>query len=427
MRTHALQIGLLSALCAGTAVALEPDQVFEKVAPSVWGVVTYDAQEKPLGRGSAVVVAHERVVTNCHVLARAKAVVLKRENVMIGAELEFPDTERDLCQLRARNLPSPPAEFAPPNALKIGQRVFAVGNPRGLELTLSDGLVSSLRGGEDGAPLIQTTAPISPGSSGGGLFDSDGRLVGITSLQRRDGQNLNFAYPVDWVRAVPERGKAALAKREAEKTQVAAAATTSGLPPVDRNLPSRMPQVGDTWTYAVVDAKFRPTDRSRKQTYTVRAVTPASITETVTQGGAGLGEVEFRSEIAAYFRAGQLEIAPFAQAFGAMQPGQGFGALPIRGIDKVPTPTGEPAYVMEDGRVLGSEKVTVAAGTFDATRADFRGKVSNAYLAGNTLFRGTQAFTLTVWYAPAVKRVVRWRLEGPNFAEVSELESFSLR
>jgi hypothetical protein len=67
-----------------------------------------------------------------------------------------------------------------------------------LELSLSAGLVSQLRGAE-GAPLVQTTAPIAPGSSGGGLFDERGRLVGLTTFQRERGQNVNFALPAEWV------------------------------------------------------------------------------------------------------------------------------------------------------------------------------------------------------------------------------------
>lgn len=72
--------------------------------------------------------------------------------------------------------------------LRVGQKVDAIGSPRGLDLTLSDGLVSSLRETPDG-PQIQTSAPISPGSSGGGLFTEDGQLVGIVTyhagLRRR--------------------------------------------------------------------------------------------------------------------------------------------------------------------------------------------------------------------------------------------------
>lgn len=88
--------------------------------------------------------------------------------------------------------------------LKTGERVYAVGAPQGLELTLSEGLISGLRPTDD-AQLVQTSAPISPGSSGGGLFDSKGQLVGVTTLYLKEGQNLNFAVPAEWISALTER------------------------------------------------------------------------------------------------------------------------------------------------------------------------------------------------------------------------------
>jgi Trypsin-like peptidase domain len=88
--------------------------------------------------------------------------------------------------------------------IRVGQRVYAIGAPRGLELSISDGLVSSIR--PYGAfPLIQTNAPISKGSSGGGLFDTDGRLVGITTSSAIDGQNINFALAADLISQLPAR------------------------------------------------------------------------------------------------------------------------------------------------------------------------------------------------------------------------------
>jgi hypothetical protein len=82
--------------------------------------------------------------------------------------------------------------------VRTGQRVYAIGSPQGLELTISEGIVSALRKVEEGT-VIQTTAPISPGSSGGGLFDLSGHLIGIMTFQHRYGQNLNFALPADWI------------------------------------------------------------------------------------------------------------------------------------------------------------------------------------------------------------------------------------
>ena len=76
--------------------------------------------------------------------------------------------------------------------------MYAIGAPQGLDLTISEGIVSSLRD-VPGGTVIQTTAPVSRGSSGGGLFDASGRLVGIVTFQHRYGQNLNFALPADWI------------------------------------------------------------------------------------------------------------------------------------------------------------------------------------------------------------------------------------
>jgi hypothetical protein len=83
----------------------------------------------------------------------------------------------------------------------VGERVYAIGAPEGLELTLSEGLVSGLRS-RGNFRVIQTTAPVSHGSSGGGLFDSQGKLVGITTFSFHEGQNLNFAIPTEWILAL---------------------------------------------------------------------------------------------------------------------------------------------------------------------------------------------------------------------------------
>ncbi len=91
--------------------------------------------------------------------------------------------------------------------MKVGERAYAVGAPEGLELTLSEGLVSGLREVDD-VRVIQTSAPISHGSSGGGLFDSEGRLIGVTTFFLKEGQNLNFALPGEWVLGLGEESAA---------------------------------------------------------------------------------------------------------------------------------------------------------------------------------------------------------------------------
>lgn len=76
--------------------------------------------------------------------------------------------------------------------IKIGSKVYAIGSPLGLEKTITDGIVSAVRQRGE-VPLIQTTAPISPGNNGGGLFDSNGNLIGITTFKLKGGENINFA------------------------------------------------------------------------------------------------------------------------------------------------------------------------------------------------------------------------------------------
>lgn len=201
-------------ICA-LAYAMDADVLFEKLSPSVWVVYTFDAQGKPYATGSAVVIGVERMITNCHVLAKASSFKVGNTNIMLPATLEFPDVERDLCQITVSNLKAPAVKFAPQDSLRVGQKVYAIGAPNHLENTLSDGLLSALRRDKDGKLFrIQTSAPIGHGSSGGGLFNDKGELIGITQaiIVADVAQNIGFALPALWIREVPERGKTALAK-----------------------------------------------------------------------------------------------------------------------------------------------------------------------------------------------------------------------
>jgi S1-C subfamily serine protease len=118
--------------------------------------------------------------------------------------VRYTDSQFDLCGLDVSGLPATPVAIGSVKSISVGQRVYAIGAPRGLELSISEGLVSSLRP-ISGSLNIQTTAAMSPGSSGGGLFDHNGFLVGITTFVVKDGQNLNFALPADLIHGLPAR------------------------------------------------------------------------------------------------------------------------------------------------------------------------------------------------------------------------------
>ena len=120
--------------------------------------------------------------------------------------------------------------LATTSAVQVGHAVYAIGNPKGLDLTLSAGLVSSLRRNPTGQlVLIQTPAAISGGSSGG-LFDDSGRLIGLTTIGSvgADTQNLNFAVPSEWIAELPQRHALRLA---AAKPASAAVPGTPTPPP----------------------------------------------------------------------------------------------------------------------------------------------------------------------------------------------------
>lgn len=226
------RIALLGAcaLASHAVHALSPSEFFAKVAPSVWRVVTFDRGGMALGTGSAVVVAPHTLITNCHVLKKVHSFQLVNEGRAYIGRLEAWDTPRDVCQVTA-SMDAPAVEMGDSNKLVVGQPVYTLGAPRNLELTLSNGLVSALRRDANGQlENIQFSAPISHGSSGGGLFDVDGRLIGITSSGFDDSQNLNFALPVAWVRELPARHRAALGK---DPRPVAVTAATPQMPVPD--------------------------------------------------------------------------------------------------------------------------------------------------------------------------------------------------
>ncbi len=242
LRTVAATLALPALLAALPAVAqpapdtLSPEQLYRTLSPSVWVVRTYDADGLALSTGSAVVIAPDTLLTNCHVLAKSKRFVIRSDNVQYDARLQHIDVKRDLCQISVRNLRAPAVALGDSDTLSVGQKVVALGNPRGLELTLSDGLISALRRDNDARNLvlIQTSAPISPGSSGGGLFDVQGRLIGITTGLIKDSQNLNFAVPINWLRELPARSDAALAAAaSAAATRPAGVATAPPTPGPD--------------------------------------------------------------------------------------------------------------------------------------------------------------------------------------------------
>ncbi len=180
------------------------ENVFADVSQSVVKIIVSDQSGIPVSSGSGVVTGRGVVITNCHVVSKGVDISVRSGKDAYPASIVLSDETYDLCQLNVSGLNAPAVEIGGMQYVRTAQKVFAIGAPQGLELTISEGIVSALRDTRLGT-IIQTSAPISKGSSGGGLFNISGQLIGITTFQAKTGQNLNFAVPADWIAKMEPR------------------------------------------------------------------------------------------------------------------------------------------------------------------------------------------------------------------------------
>jgi TPR repeat protein len=197
-RVLAVMIGLV-ALSAETGLAQPkaPRQIAQEAFASVVFLVMQDSSGQPVSFGSGFVLREGLVATSLHVINGASSGYCK----VIGgnAPLQIAgtvavDAEHDLAIVAISGLDAPVSMVGDSGQVAVGDPVYAIGNPEGLEGTFSQGIVSGVRriGNET---VLQITAPISPGSSGGPILDSSGRVIGIVVATLKEGQNLNLAVP----------------------------------------------------------------------------------------------------------------------------------------------------------------------------------------------------------------------------------------
>jgi hypothetical protein len=206
-------IGTVSylALLPMPVLALTPGQVFDKAKDSVVAVKTLDSNGSIKYQGSGVVISSGTVATSCHVVEGGASFLVGRSKHVVPAVLYAEDGDKDICLLTAKGIDGKPADLGKTKGLKAWDQVFAVGVPLGSQPSLSEGTVAQLWGGPP--PLIQMTAVISPEMIGGGLFDGEGRLVGLTTLYKEGEQTLNFAMPAEWIGEVKPGQKRAEGRR----------------------------------------------------------------------------------------------------------------------------------------------------------------------------------------------------------------------
>ena len=201
MKFAAKTIFLFLVLFAGVFSVAAQDflpELVKRIKPSAVAIETFDARGNTLSRGSGFFVATDKIITNRHVIEKSS-----RAEIHLFNGKKFPvkgvlavDGEGDLALLQVEV----PAGTAVP--LQIMQRVplegesiVVIGNPYGLEGSVSNGIVSAVREISGYGKIIQITAPISPGSSGSPVVNMFGQVIGIATLQAAEGQSLNFAVP----------------------------------------------------------------------------------------------------------------------------------------------------------------------------------------------------------------------------------------
>ena len=170
----------------------------KQVMPGVVLIQTYDSNGNELGQGSGFIISKDGDVVTCYHVMRgystAKVTTADEKKFQVRnvtALNKSDDLARISLSAADYNFTNLSLNTTTPD---VGQEIVAIGGPLGLEKTVSQGIVSAIRNN-----TIQITAPISPGSSGGPVFNMRGEVIGIVSSQMKSGQNLNFAIPANLI------------------------------------------------------------------------------------------------------------------------------------------------------------------------------------------------------------------------------------
>lgn len=182
-------------------------EIARKGISSTVSIVSLDKNMQPLGFGSGFIVDNQTVVTNVHVIEGASKVYILKTNDATKYNVSgysAIDKLNDIVVLKVENFYGTSLPLGDGSIPEIGERIYAIGNPKGLNGTFSEGIVSGVRDFEN-RQVLQITAPISPGSSGGPILNSNGNVVGVAFGSFSSGQNLNFAAPIKYLHTLLQK------------------------------------------------------------------------------------------------------------------------------------------------------------------------------------------------------------------------------
>ncbi|MGC1186324.1 MAG: trypsin-like peptidase domain-containing protein [Candidatus Acidiferrales bacterium] len=187
-------------------VVLSTQTIFQEASGGMILIQTFDDEGHMHEQGSGFVVAADgTALTNYHVIRGAVRATAKFGDGTwseVNGIVAF-DVSHDVAVIRLASPPKTVLRLGDSDDVKVGQNLVAIGSPLGFQNTVSEGIVSGLRNG-----IIQMSDPVSPGSSGGAVFDSYGNVVGMSVATAVAGQNLNFAVPINWAKPYLNSGTA---------------------------------------------------------------------------------------------------------------------------------------------------------------------------------------------------------------------------
>ncbi|MBS1493527.1 MAG: tetratricopeptide repeat protein [Bacteroidetes bacterium] len=194
-----LSLFLFSFFTNAISQELKPEEIFEKYQDAIVVLYSYDFTGSPKAQGSGVIINEKGwIVTNFHIFEGCeKLQIVHKGDTIRYNDIVGVDIERDLLIIKIDQGTYP--EIRTNGDIKVGQKIYAIGSPLGLENTMSEGIISGTRSevGKIKQSFIQITASISPGSSGGAVLNGKGELIGISSMGMKEGSNLNFAIPIN--------------------------------------------------------------------------------------------------------------------------------------------------------------------------------------------------------------------------------------
>jgi hypothetical protein len=285
MKTRIVLVLLISIVPTQFCFGQDIVAMVKRVKPAVVTIIPKNAFGFEEGQGSGFFISQNRVITCYHVIDGASMVSIRlNDSTTINAKhIVAQDSAADVAIIE---LESPaPARVIPLKMLnkqpEQGERIYVVGNPLGLEQSVSDGIVSSVRVQKEQGKVIQFTAAISPGNSGSPLLDATGAVYGVARSVLEGGQNLNFACPTERIPAPLDVGaisfvattKSYLGEEMAVKDAFVVDTTLEGVPPkgmmlIDQNLwKLRVAARRLGWQPDVVDKNMSRLSRAVKRKY----------------------------------------------------------------------------------------------------------------------------------------------------------------